>query len=182
MIIGEVTRFVIDKGCSFLMDRGLGNLVDKFAPNPVDKAYDQALKKWCRNSEIREKYAIFKYSHFEAFREYLQKGPEMCNNEILSLCKLFEEELNKDPKAYQFIQDLYNKSVLQGQKNIQYTLEEFRTEVLICAKENTSQHIEIISRLIDIEKSLSNQRKLETTSAEAYDYDKNSYIIRSKLS
>ena len=84
------------------MEKGLG----KFAPNPVDKAYDRALEKWCRNNEIRNHYAVFKHSHFEAFRDYLQKGPEVCDTEVLSLCKLFEEELKEIPEAYQFIQDI----------------------------------------------------------------------------
>ncbi len=178
MIIGGVASFIIENGSSFLIDKGLGKFIDKFAPNPVDKAYNQALKRWCRNSEIREKYAIFKYSHFEEFREYLQKGPEVCNTELLSLCKLFDEELKKDSKTYQFIQDIYNESNLQRQKDIQNVLEEVRLDVKQLSEHNEKQHIEQTEWLKKILYSIENRRVLEATPAEAYNYDKDTYISR----
>lgn len=178
MIIGEVASYIIDKGRAFLIDKGLEKLADKFAPNPIDKAYDQALKRWCRNSEIREKYAIYKHSHFEAFREYVQKGPDMCDKELLSLCKLFEEELKRDSKAYQFIQDIYNESSQQNQNSIQNTFDEVRLDIKHLTESNDNQHFEQTQWLKKIYDSIKDRRQLEATSAEAYDYDRDSYISR----
>lgn len=172
--IGDVAYFVIEKGCGFLMEKGLG----KFAPNPVDKAYDRALEKWCRNNEIRKHYAVFKHSHFDAFRDYLQKGPEVCDTEVLSLCKLFEEELKETPVAYQFIQDIYNKNNKQRLEQIQQTIGEIQNSIIQLDENNTAQHIEQNQILNRILTSIESPRKLEATSAEAYKYDKESYIKR----
>ena len=121
-----IVRFLLEKGRDYLLDLGMDKVVEKLSPNPIDSAYDRALKRWCKNEDIRARYAVFKYSHFEDFRKYLENGPEICCEEIQSLCALLEEELKNDPKTYSFIADIRSKSIQESQKEICNTLEDIQ--------------------------------------------------------
>ncbi len=166
-----IVRFLLEKGRDYLLDLGMDKVVEKLSPNPIDSAYDRALKRWCKNEDIRARYAVFKYSHFEDFRKYLENGPEICCEEIQSLCALLEEELKNDPKTYSFIADIRSKSIQESQKEICNTLEDIQNNNKLHEEENTRQHEEQIWWLQRINDSIKNPRKLEPTKADAYTLD-----------
>ena len=177
IVVGDVLLFLLKKGMDCFASKGTDRLLEKFKKNPVDAAYDRALKRWCRNDEIREKYAVFKYSHFEDFREYLKKGPEVCSGEIQSLCKLMEEELKNDSEACRFIEEERLQIIQNEQKGLRVDLEEIKSSNIKHQEETSKQHEEQIQWLHKIFESLQNERKLEamTVSAVTFDVD---YIER----
>lgn len=112
-----ITKFILKTGAGNLVSKGMDKIIDKLSENPIDKAYDKALKRWCKNDQIRKSLSAHKFSHFEEFEKYIE-NKDICNNEIYDLCVLFEEELQKDEKAYHFLNDLVNKSLQKEQREI----------------------------------------------------------------
>lgn len=167
--MGLLGEFVIEKGLDFLLSKGLNIR----ASNPIDAAYERALKKWCRNVEAREKYSIFKFSHFEEFRKYIKEGPSICNSELKSLCELFEEELKKDD-AYHYIEDIMLQAIQEGQKEIQGEVEKISCEI-----NELSAHSQKQERLLEkIYDCVSEVRNIESTLPDAVPSIDDDYIQR----
>lgn len=162
--IDKTMEFLIEKGMDYMFSHGMEKVVKRLARDPVDAAYQRALKKWCRNEETRKKYAIAQYSHFEEFRKYLAKGPSGCTSELLSLCKLFEDELKKSPETFQFIEDLRLQSIQTDLK------ESFSA---VC-----EQHKELLSWLQKIDSTINSPFKLEPSLETSVLFDKETYIPR----
>ena len=163
-----IVPFLLKNGRDYLLDLGMDKVVEKLSPNPIDAAYDKALKRWCKNEDIRARYAVFKYSHFEDFRKYLENGPEVCCEEIRSLCALLEEELKKDPKTYSFIADIRSKSIQKSQTEIGNALETIRFNNELHEVESMRRHEEAIWWFNKINDSIKNQRKLEPTNENSF--------------
>lgn len=171
--MGLLVKFVIEKGLDYLFSKGLDKICDKLAPNPINSAYEKALNRWCRNDEIREKYAIFRFSHFEEFRKYIIGGPAICNSELVSLCELFEEELKKDD-AYHYIEDIRLQAIQEGQKEIQGEIEEISSGINELSTQSQKQEL----LLEKIYNCVSEVRKIESTLPDAVPSIDDDYIPR----
>ncbi len=66
----------------------------------VDKAYQRALKRWSKNSSVRESLSSRYFAYIDNLKDYIIT-PEAVN--VDSLVKLWAEELRSDPICYDFI-------------------------------------------------------------------------------
>lgn len=98
----------------FLMDKALTSLYKKIKPNKIEKAFQKALDKWSKNSDICEHH----YGRrFQTIQDYVDYAINRENSKIESeneLFQLFENELRKDTETYQLLLELKHKATLKG--------------------------------------------------------------------
>lgn len=112
-MIGTI-EFIKDFIVSYLFTKAL----DKVTEKSIDRAYNTALKKWCKNDAIRAYYSILKFNNIEAFYHYVNGEINVLNGEIIELCRLFESELDKDTKTSQYISNLRIKNIQVHQNEL----------------------------------------------------------------
>lgn len=160
---------------SFLANNTLGYLftngLDKALEPTINKAYEAALKKWCINNKTREKYSTLKFNTIAAFEHYIQDGYDIGGDNIKKLCELFENELKKDIKTYQYIIELRTAFI---QKNIVKT----NQKIDEISKINSEQHKEQIDILNEIRNKINTPRTIVTTVYSKTEEDCTDYIPR----
>ena len=92
----------------------------------INIAYRTALKKWCKNNDIRERIAS-KFLNFEDFVHYIQQSANTdLPREYGSFLKVWETELRKDSQTYSFLLEILSRQnvdlsqvILKTQHNTQ---------------------------------------------------------------
>ena len=65
---------------------------------PFDRVYDRALKKWCRNDELRRTFADGRLASWEQLMTYLE-SPEVFPKETISFMDILLHELASNPET-----------------------------------------------------------------------------------
>lgn len=105
------------------LNMGASYLYEKLKRPVLDVAYERALRRWSVNNSIREEMAKHQLAHLTQLSEYIISPETEKNQEIAKLLTLWEEELRKDEKAYQYIHEILEKETLAVVRKNQSMLE-----------------------------------------------------------
>lgn len=162
-----ILSFIVSNTLNYLFTKGL----DKALEPTINKAYESALRAWCKNNIIREKYAKSKFKTITAFENYIKNGERMNDDSIHELCEIFENELKKDTKTYQYIIELKLTGIQENINKTNQKLDE------IC-KTNSQQHNEQNDLLREILCTMNKPRTITATAYSQTDDDCIQYIPR----
>lgn len=100
---------------SFVTSGVLKRICDKFRSTEEEKAFKRAVKRWNSSFYIRGYYKQNKIKTIKEFCEYVISHHGLYDNDIDTLYRLFEEELEKTHKGKAFLQSIRIKSLNKDQ-------------------------------------------------------------------
>jgi hypothetical protein len=108
-----------DTICGFLIEKGIGKgvswLYNKIKPQPIEKAFYAALKQWKTHFYVKGYYKEHRLETLADFSEYVMKMKDIRGDRDMNeLFRLFEEELKKDEKTYNYLIELREKAIELG--------------------------------------------------------------------
>ena len=103
---------------SFLTDKTLNAILGKIMPSVEKRAFSKAVKRWSPSLYIRGYYKEHRIKCIEEFCEYVKSHQGTYNNDIDSLYRLFEEELDKTTEGRLFLQNLRLKKLNKDQYEV----------------------------------------------------------------
>ena len=103
---------------SFISDKCLNAILRKIVPPVEKRAFSKAVKRWSSNLYVRGHYKQYRIKCIGEFCEYIKSHHGGYDNDIDSLYKLFEEELEKSTEGKLFLQDLRLKALNKDQYDV----------------------------------------------------------------
>ena len=91
---------------SFVTGGLLKRICDKFSSTEEEKAFKRAVKRWNSSFYIRGYYKQNKIKSIKEFCEYVISHHGLYDNDIDTLYRLFEEELEKTHEGKTFLQSI----------------------------------------------------------------------------
>lgn len=96
---------------SFISDKCLNAIWRKIVPPVEERAFSKAVKRWNSNLYVRGYYKQYRIKCIGEFCKYIKSHHGGYDNDIDSLYKLYEEELEKSTEGKLFLQDLRLKAL-----------------------------------------------------------------------
>ena len=103
---------------SFISDKCLNAIWRIIVPPVEERAFSKAVKRWSSNLYVRGHYKQYRIKCIGEFCEYIKSHHGGYDNDIDSLYKLFEEELEKSTEGKLFLQDLRLKALNKDQYDV----------------------------------------------------------------
>ena len=103
---------------SFISDKCLNAIWKKIMPSVEKRAFSKAVKRWSPSIYVRGYYKQHRIKCIAEFCEYINNHHEGYDNDIDSLYRLFEEELDKTTEGRQFLQNLRLKKLNKDQYEV----------------------------------------------------------------
>ena len=101
-----------------ILDKVFIGLYKKLMPSRIEKAFENALDKWSKNTEIRKYHYGRRVLTIQDFSEHIINGTESKSESEKELFKIFEEELKQDTETYILLLELRNRAVSNGVNKI----------------------------------------------------------------
>ena len=112
-----------------ITDKIFAALHDKLMPSKVEKAFNKALEKWSKNSDIRNYHYGRRFQTIQEFANYLINRQELNNKSDSELFNIFEEELRKDSGTYQLLLELREQAIQNGIDKIILDIQSVNTKL-----------------------------------------------------
>lgn len=101
-----------------ILDKVFIGLYKKLMPSRIEKAFENALDKWSKNTEIRKYHYGRRVLTIQDFSEHIINGTKSKSESEKELFKIFEEELKQDTETYILLLELRNRAVSNGVNKI----------------------------------------------------------------